>query len=345
MWTLLSKFSPVMAAILTIAAGAQAPIAAPDVSDLLGGLTALLGGLTALLGGLMPDHLVNLNSLISPTGGRAAPAELLGYDLDAGGERLTASPLSYTEGADLLFDLYWIPREIPRETLEVELRIAGSGPRLRQTYPIDTRGWRIGVVSRQRVEFRHARGRYSGKGTLSVALQKGAEPEYVLHTRPMFIRTSNFPSKTAPSTLHALFGDDAVPLGKAFRIGEGASTSVEPEAGASDYRGLVIVSATGYDGAPVAGEPVCRVDVAGCLNTLMKQGEHTAPGEPGLYDRIGGGKLSAKVFSQDAELMDYVTVLPFDKPCRPGRIAFQYVKDTGVLTVKEVALLKSNGPR
>jgi len=333
MWPRISKFSPAAATVLLICASSVLPSAdaapAPDV--------------TALLDQIMPDHLVNQNSLISATGGRAAPAELLGYDLDAGGKRLTGKPLSYAEGNNLTFDLYWIPREVPRDKLSMSLRISGSGPTLEQVYPIDTSGWQIGVVSRQRIAFSHVRGWYSGRGMLTVALRSnGAEPEYVLHTAPMFIRTSNFPSKIDPSKLRGLFGNDVVPLNTAFRIGDGASTSVVPAAGEVNYRALAIVSATGYDGAPVAGEPVCGVKAADCLNAALKTGADTAPGEPARYDQIGGKKLSAKVFSQDAESMDFVTVLNFDKPCRPRQIVFQYLKNKGVINVKEVALLKSN---
>ena len=335
MWPLVSKFSTAAAGVLLICAcvvfpGADAaPAPAPDVS--------------ALLNQLMPDHLVNLNSLISATGGCAAPAELLGYDVQAGGGRLAGKPLAYTEGADLTFDLYWIPREMPHDNLSVVLRISGSGRMLERTYSVETGGWQIGVVSRQRVEFSHVRGRYSGKGVLTVALRSSeAEPEYVLHTAPMFIRTSNFPSKIDPSKLRGLFGNDVVPLNSAFRIGDGASTTVAPAAGAGNYRALVIVSATGYDGSPVAGEPVCGVKAADCLNATLKMGADTAPGEPARYDQIGGKKLPAKVFSQDAKSMDYVTVLNFDKPCRPRQIVFQYLKNKGVIDVKEVALLKSN---
>ena len=335
MWPAISKFSTAASGVLLISAcvvlprADAAPAAAPDVST--------------LLDQLMPDHLVNQNSLISATGGRAAPAELLGYDVQAGGERLAGKPLSYAEGNNLTFDLYWIPREMPRDKLSVVLRISGSGPTLGQVYPIDTSGWQIGVVSRQRIEFRHIRGWYSGKGVLTVALRsREAEPEYVLHTAPMIIRTSNFPSKIDPSKLRGLFGRDVVPLNAAFRIGDGASTSVVPDAGAGNYRALVIVSATGYDGAPVAGEPVCRVKTADCLKATLKTGTDTAPGEPARYAQIGGKNLPAKVFSQDAKSMDYVTVLNFDKPCRPRQIVFQYLKNKGVIDVKEVALLKSN---
>jgi len=303
---------------------------------------------SALLKQLMPDHLVNSNSLISATGGRAAPAELLGYDLQAGVERVAGSPLSYTEGNALEFDLYWIPRETPRDKLSVSLRISGSGPTIEQVYPVETTGWQVGVVSRQRVEFRHVRGWYSGKGVLTVALRLGdSEPrdsraEYVLHTSPVFIHTSNSSSKIDQSRLRGLFGGDLAPLNAAFRIGEGASTTVVPETGEASYRGLVIVSATGYDGAPVAGESVCGVQAADCLKATLKTGADTAPGEPARYDQIGGKDLPAKVFSQEAGSLDYVTVLNFEKPCRPRQIVFQYLKNKGVIDVKGVALLKSN---
>ncbi|MCX5769933.1 MAG: hypothetical protein NTZ09_06630 [Candidatus Hydrogenedentes bacterium] len=335
MWPLISKFPRAAATILLICSSGlfpradAAPAAAPD--------------LAGLLDQLLPDHRIQQNSLISATGGRAAPAELLGYDVRAGGERLAGKPLSYAEGNLLTFDLYWIPQEAPREKLSVVLRISGSGPTLGEVYPIDTTGWQIGVVSRQGIEFSHVRGWYSGKGALTVALRaNGAGPEYVLYTAPIIIRTSNFPSKIDPSKLRGLFGNDLVPLNSAFRIGDGASTSVVPPAGEAKYRALVIVSATGYDGEPVAGEPVCRVKAADCLDATLKTGTDTAPGEPARYDQIGGNKLPAKVFSQDAKSMDYVTVLNFDKPCRPHQIVFQYLKNKGVIDVKEVALLKSN---
>jgi len=336
MWPAISKFSTTAAGILLISACVvlQRAVAAPapDVS--------------ALLDQLMPDHQVNQNSLISATGGRAAPAELLGYDVEAGGERLAGIPLAYTEGTGLMFELYWIPREMPRDDLTVVLRVSGSGPRLERAYPIETSGWQIGVVSRQRIEFNHVRGWYSGKGVLTLALRSSeTEPEYVLHTAPMFIRTSNFPSKIDSSGLRGLYGDDVVPLDTAFRIGDGASTTVVPDAVAGNFRGLAIVSATGYDGAPVAGEPVCGVEVADCLNATLKAGIGTAPAEQARYEQIGGKKLPVNVFSQDAKSMDYVTVLTFDKPCRPRQIVFQYLKDKGVIDVKELALLKSNESR
>lgn len=297
-------------------------------------------------GAAAPGHVVRVNSLISAFGGRAAAAELMGYDATVDGARLTGLPLTYLEGSTLSFDLYWIPRETPAAGLAVVFRFSGSGPTLEQAYPIDTNAWQTGVVSRQRVGFRHPRGRYSGKAVLSVGLRARAEEkEYLLHTAPVFVKPSVFASKVDEDRLRQQFGEDLVPLNAAFRLGEGAEVTIAlaPGEKSNKFRGVVIVSATGYDGLPVKNEAVCEVKVGGDCGQFegaIRTGLTTGPNERMRYEQLGGNALEARPFSA-GDRMDYAGVMEFDPPCRPEKIVFRYTKAKGIIDVKEVALLKA----
>jgi hypothetical protein len=106
--------------------------------------------------------------------------------------------------------------------------------------------------------------------------------------------------------------------------------------------GLVIVSATSYDGAPVYGEPVCKVEAPGAIDVTLRTGIDTGPSERDRYMAMGGTDLHMRTYSGDKGGMDFVTVVMFKKPCRPDQITFTYLKDKGVIDVKGLEFVKAN---
>ena len=284
-------------------------------------------------------------------------AELIGYDIEdmvflRDGVPAVRVAKSFT------VILYWLPRSASFWRAEAFVKVVGAGPTLRKSYPIDVEDLPLGVVYRQRCDFEIPRFTHAGLGKIVVGIQEPRSPdqEVALAAGPLRAIPIVTTSPYSDAQVQEAFGEGAVRLKASFRLGPGARISIPlPQSIAKPVAAIGIVSSLVY-GNVDAGETICEIGIFGSAIEeaqliQIRAGENTALEN---YDKLRPGtQRSPKIeifesFSapdladwggEAFERHRYAGRIPLPSAAAPERLEFRYVRDSGMIDVKEVVLL------
>jgi hypothetical protein len=286
-----------------------------------------------------------------------SPGELIGYDIeDAVSVREGVPAVRVAKSFSLT--LYWLPRRASFGEAVAFVKVAGAGPSLRNSYPIGVEDLPLGVVHQQRCDFEIPRFTHAGLGKIIVGLQDTQTPSQeialaagALNAIPI-ITTSQY----TDAQVKDAFGEDAIRLKASFRLGPGAHISVPvTHPLTKPVAAIGIVSSLVY-GEVDDGELICEVDVfgpgiEGSQRVEVRAGENTALGN---YDNLRPGthrSARIEVFEsftaldqldwggEAFELHRYAGRIRLPNAAIPNRLEFRYIRETGMIDIKEVVLL------
>lgn len=212
--------------------------------------------------GFQPSRLAGpqppLFSLASPP----APVALEGLDLHQSGEILHGEPAMITGAGTLDITLYWRPTGAPPKDARLAVRIQGTGPAFTGETFLPVEAWRLGELRTAHIEITLLRLRYSGRATLTVAyaVEDNDQPQ-LLYAAPVHILPEPVTSPVESDDLEDFFAFPFFRLGRAFRLGPGASITVPlPRVVQDGFRAIGVVSSTEYDGSSYQGLDVCLLE-------------------------------------------------------------------------------------
>lgn len=314
-----------------------------------------------------------LDFLDGSTGGR--PMHLLwddpvvavepgGVAIEQDGLHLRGDPLPIREGEPMDVFVRWRVNEPPSPGAQLRIEVQGTGPAIRTTHPLGVEEVHPGAEADAGYFFIIHRLRYTGLGALRLYLlsEDGGTEESgaLLFTAPVNVLPVTAPAQTEESDMRAQFGDDALLLRKAFRLGPGAELDIAlpAEAEAGEWAALGLVSRLEFHPGFQQGEPVARF-------TFHRNGEVLAEvdalaGEAtgfGSHEAYPAGELAlepAPVFEswpasgtdsrgEPYNVHAFKGVMTFEEAVRPTHVTVAYTHHAGLLEVRDLALLPTDG--
>ncbi len=305
---------------------------------------------TAAFGDLTPTRQLYGRPSIFSHVGRLPAAELLGFDLSQDGVVLGKSVPQLKIGIPLELTLYWRPisDRVQEAKLCVMIRAPGIGPSpaYSDVYDMGIKEWEFGQIYKQRYTLNMPIMRYVGDGIITIAqFWEGDKWEdyAFLYTGPVTVPAISWNSSVKDESISVLFGENVVRLKAAFRLGPNSEVSIPvPRTFSDEPVSIGTISYLSHDNEFEAGERVCSIelldDVTGRNETIYL--ETAISTKPQLDTRpVLAEKTKNESGEPSAPERDYVGTVPLESSINPKRIRFTYLRNTGVLNVKEVVLL------
>ncbi|MBI5091313.1 MAG: hypothetical protein HZB26_02605 [Candidatus Hydrogenedentes bacterium] len=279
------------------------------------------------------------------------PLTAVGYDIETGDGARQSNIGEVQESTPFKLIVYWTVTPPNPARADVVLRIAGSGPVLEQAYSVDTSGWKTGGAYRTTLDYAGKGSRYAGNATMALVLKPATPgaPDIDILKEAITIRPLRTQSTLTGEQIHATFGEDAVRLNVALRLGIGARVEIPIEAQPREFAGIGVVSAAGYSTKFDVGSDVLRLSFtteAGqrdSVSLLYGKGTLLSEAEPATSS--ADAAISVERFSPGENPRpptaghSYVGRLRFVRPQKIRSLELEYLPSTGVLDIADIVLL------
>ncbi len=323
--------------------------------------------LRSALAELTPKYPVPSHPQVFAIEGDYAAADLLGFDISQFGRPQSGTIPEVQVGHPFRFTAYWRAFGAMPPESRIHMRIEGSGPTLNVDEDAGAGNWDVGAVCKRSYEFKLRWLGYSGEGRVFISLrwkdeQDGEimEREAILYAGPILVRPVAMRSTISPAKLRSFFGEDAVPLNAALRLGKGASVRIAvPKHKAVASASLGIVSAVAYQTETPNEAPICRIDFldktgASVATQFLVYGVSTFRADIDLYSPGAALASDVEIFSStDSTRTDedgatlqhhlYAGRVLLPKDVQVEQLKISYLPEKGIVDIGEIVLMRGKG--
>lgn len=290
---------------------------------------------------------------------------LLGVDLAQNGKLLPGPRPALDSSLPLTVTCYWLAEAEITQKRGLEIKIVSHDGQIFKAEEVkagpDALPWNVGSVYPQNFELSLApvAAMISGDSVLVLSLfprlQASTAP-VPLQNVPLYLSPSVRPGRVSARSLDVLINGDYHDLSVSFRLGRGASLTIQlPEQTRGPATAIAVVSSVSY-GSVQQDEPVCEI-VAKSLGANshtweLLSGVDTARSDFDFYPQGSVNHQKVRIVeSWDAEYPDvfdkpfkkhkYFTILPLPKGSR-NLVSLDFISKTPfVLDVFDVALVQT----